>query len=302
MKKQNIMRIFLLCGLGLIMAVNNSNAGSLDPNWNVVGENMAISHIEGGIVYDSSTMPANPWQEQILCLEFPLIIGKKYRFSFTSYGTNMRMDMRFRQQGGNWTAYSATKTTVLLPQVKSDSFEFIATNSDPKATFEINVGYGPGYLKVWNMSLVDTGESPIKTCSMDLNWWAIIGEVDLGGNEINMTISSIPQNPFEIAFGLNKFNSIAGKTFIVSFDAMASNNMRLLLRVRSAGAPWDNYSIPKELVLTTGNLRHTIFVTPHFNDSDSVLLFDVGYDLGTFKISNVCISEPLKTYLPTICK
>jgi hypothetical protein len=302
MKLQNIIGIFILCVLGLLMAVNGSCAGSLDPNWIIVGEHMAISHIEGGIVYNSSTMPANPWREQILCFDFPIVIGKKYRFSYSSYGTDMRMEMRFRQQGGNWTAYSATKTTVLLPQEKYESFEFIATHSDPKATFEINVGFGPGYLKVWNISLIDSGEAPIKTCPMDLNWWAINGEVDLGGNKIIMANNIIPQNPFEIAFGMNKFNSVAGKTFIVSFDAMASNNMRLLFMVRSAGAPWDNYSIPKELVLTTGNQRHSIIVTPYFNDSNSVLLFDAGYDLGTFQISNICISDPFRTYIPIICK
>lgn len=131
-------------------------------------------------------------------------------------------------------------------------------------------------------------------------WWtAGAVKVDVSGGELCAAITNGGTNPWDVIVGQNGAPITAGQTYTITFDARASTNAKLNVRVQQEASPYTAY-FSKDVSLTTEmrSYQYT-FVSSHTDPAASFQFQIGGQGTPTICVDNVVLEGVVVSPTPT---
>lgn len=280
----------LVCG----KLVPSDNLLTNAENWELYEETA-----EGSLTVNSATditaktmaTGEEVWMMQPMYINLTLEAGKTYQFTYTIEGdTTATIAAHIQMLHDPYTTYAWQEHTVTAtPQIYTQVFTMPETCNDVKVAFDC--GYSTGTYRISNISLVSLSQNMLTD---EGNWQIYTGtaEAELTVNSVDSLIVNTTQTGDEVWMAQAIYDGLTlekGKTYQLTYTLKSNTTQTLAPHVQMAGDPYTSYAWEEVTVTPTEKTYTQTFTMPE-TCTDTKVGFDCGYGVGTYEITDICLT------------
>ena len=274
---------------------------------------------DGEAKFSITDLGANPWSVMLAQNNVPFSAGVKYVISFEA-SSELPRDMIVKtEEEGTWRAFFE-KNVTLTPEKQKYSFEYtMPADGDKNLGVKFLIGATPGAPEGAHAVTIDNIvcevkdglllKSEIKNGQFDneLNNWSTYIASDQGAKAditvvdkaLQMDISDLGQNPWEIQLSQRGIKLEKGKTYEVGFKANSEAATKLKVSVghEAADYSYTNY-LSSDQFFDITETEHTYtfkFTMTNETDSDAKIALEAGKQEGavptTINLDDIYLTE-----------